>query len=429
MSRISKELEAIKNIFPEEMKIDEKEIEKISFEKEFILDLENRANCLTETREISHIIHSVESILLLVIFALIANCNTFVEIYLFMNKHIEWLLEYIHFDSGLPSLSTIKRVIGMINPLELEDMCNESLKVFLESNNDCFYKDMNYTIKDMKVMDGKTANSSDRKSSENGEITKINAMSLYSVKEDKCEATEFIVKKTNEIPTGIDLLKRVNIENCIVLFDALNTQIKTIDYIAENGGYYVAPVKGNQGILEENIALYFQDEKNYKNAKKVSYYQTMEKAHGGPEKREYIFTNDIDWIYKKKEWKDLKSIGMAIRTYTDKNGNEIKDVRYYISNIYANKTKLLATSIRNEWLIENGLHLYLDMVFNEDNNKCFLENSQKNLNIIRKFVLAILKRYKTQTKLSMNSIRFNISMDFENEIKFIINKAFNHLVD
>ena len=416
-------------MFLDEERIDEEEIEKISFEKEFILDLESRANCLTDIREYSHTIHSVESILLLVIFALIANCNTFVEIYLFMNKHIEWLLKYIHFDSGLPSLATIKRVIGMINPKELEDMCNESLKVFLKSNDEFFYKDINYTINDMKAMDGKTANSSDRKSSKNGEISKTNAMSLYSVKEDVCEATEFIEEKTNEIPTGVELLKRVNIENCIILFDALSTQTKTIDYIASNGGFYVAPVKGNQGTLEENIALYFQDEENYKNAKKKSYYQTIEKAHGGPEKREYIFTNDINWIYKKNDWKNLKSIGMAIRTYTDKNGNEVKDIRYFISNIYANETKLLATAVRKEWMIENGLHLYLDMVFNEDNNKCFLDNSQKNLNIIRKFVLAILKRYKYQTKLSMNSIRFNISMDFENEINIIINKAFNHFTD
>lgn len=95
-----------------------------------------------------------------------------------MNKHIEWLLKYIHFDLGLPSLATIKRVIGMINPKELEDMCNESLKVFLKSNDEFFYKDINHTINDMKAMDGKTANSSDRKNSKNGEISKTNAMSL-----------------------------------------------------------------------------------------------------------------------------------------------------------------------------------------------------------------------------------------------------------
>ena len=193
-------------------------------------------------------------------------------------------------------------------------------------------------------------------------------MSLYSVTQETCEATEFIVEKTNEIPTSLELLKRVNIENCIIVFDAVNTQIKTIEYITKNHGFYVVPVKDNQPTLEENIQLFFAAEHNYKKEIGKNYYKITEKAHGTVETREYLFSNDIDWLYQKGEWQ-----------------------------------------------IENGLHLYLDMVFLEDKNKCFLENSQKNLNIIRKYILALLKRYKTRTKLSMNIIRLNISMNFKRD--------------
>ena len=38
-------------------------------------------------------------------------------------------------------------------------------------------------------------------------------MSLYSVKNEICVATEFIEEKTNEIPTLPELLKKVNIKN------------------------------------------------------------------------------------------------------------------------------------------------------------------------------------------------------------------------
>ena len=100
-----------------------------------------------------------------------------------------------------------------------------------------YYSDDNIYIKDLKSMDGKVANSSDRKNSKDGKITKTNAMSLYSITQETCEATEFIAKKTNEIPTGIKLLKRVNIENCIIVFDALNTQIKTVEYISKRYGF------------------------------------------------------------------------------------------------------------------------------------------------------------------------------------------------
>lgn len=174
-----------------------------------------------------------------------SRCNTFVEIYYFMLKHSAWLDKHIKFDSGLPSLSTIKRVIAMINPKELKIILNETLKQYLYKNTN-YYSDDDINVKDLKSMDGKVANSSDRKNSKDGKVTKTNAMSLYSVTQENCEATEFIVEKTNEIPTGLELLKRVNIENCIIVFDALNTQIKAIEYITKNHGFYVAPVKGNQ---------------------------------------------------------------------------------------------------------------------------------------------------------------------------------------
>ena len=217
-----------------------------------------------------------------------------------------------------------------------------------------------------------------------------------------------------------NLLKKVNIKDCIIVFDAMSTQKNTIAYINEQGGYYIAPVKGNQSTLEEDISLFFKDEIADKN--KDNYLKQTEKAHGNVETREYLFSEDIDWLYNKKEWNGLKSIGYAKRSYIDKNGKQVTDTRYYITNLPSNKIELLSKAIRGEWQIENGLHLYLDMVFCEDRNKCFLGNSQKNLNLIRKFVLALLKRYKTTTKLSMNSIRFNISMDFENEIDNILKK-------
>ena len=419
MSRISKELQELNKIMSEELKIEEENIESMDIDQKLILAIKEQACTLSDTRIEEYIYHSVESVLLVVIFGIMARCNTFVEIYYFMLKHSAWLDKHIKFDSGLPSLSTIKRVIAMINPKELEVILNETLKQYLYKNTN-YYSDDDINVKDLKSMDGKVANSSDRKNSKDGKITKTNAMSLYSVTQETCEATEFIVEKTNEIPTGLELLKRVNIENCIIVFDALNTQIKTIEYITKNHGFYVAPVKGNQPTLEENIQLFFADEHNYKKEIGKNYYKITEKAHGTVETREYLFSNDIEWLYQRDEWSELKSIGYAKRTYINNDGKETSDTRYFISNIDGNKIQLLSNAIRGEWQIENGLHLYLDMVFLEDKNKCFLENSQKNLNIIRKYVLALLKRYKAQTKLSMNIIRLNISMDFENEIDKIL---------
>lgn len=423
MSRISKELGELKNMFSGEIYLSEDGIEELVLDAKFIYDLKENLSYIVDGRHLSYVLHSCESIILCVIFALIANCNDFVQIHLFMKKHYEWLDKHVGFDCGLPSISTVKRVIAIINPKELETICVEAINSFLEKNKP-LYKDDNLIIEDKKSMDGKTANASDRKSSKEGEIAKTNAMSIYSVKKGYCEATEFIHEKTNEIPTGVELLKRVNVKNCVILFDAMSTQTATINYIVDNKGYYVAPVKGNQGNLLENIKSYFDDESLLNKAKEKGYRVVKEKAHGDIEEREYIFTNDIDWLYKKDDWKDLKAIGVAIRKYKNDKGEDVEDKRYFITNLDYNKIELISSSIRDEWKVENNLHFFLDMVFQEDKNKSFLENSQKNLNIMRKFCLTILKIFKAQTKLSMNSIRFNISMDFENEIEKVIDTLY-----
>lgn len=424
MPKKSKILNGLADMIDEESKINDIEFEDIMSDAEFIHDFAIEFDEVTDKREPGYVLHSLESIMLTVIFALFSKCNTFEEIYLFMNRHYEWLDKYVGYENGKPSKSAIQRVVAFVNSKELENVCLRVLSKFLTKNRS-IYKDKKIEIDDIKSMDGKTANSSNRKKSKSGKVAKMNAMSIYSLKNEFCEATEFISDKTNEIPTGIELLKRVNIKNCVITFDAMSTQINTIEYIASNHSYYVAPVKGNQKNLEENISEYFKDEKLKKKAKKENCIRVIEKAHGVPETRECIFTNDIEWLAFKDNWKDLKSIGIMTRTY-EKDGKEVKDTRYYISNIAAEHIQLLYNSIRGEWKIENQLHYYLDMVFKEDKNKTFLENSQKNLNIIRKFCLAILKMFKEKRKLSMNSIRFCISLDFEKEIDSIIKDLYSN---
>lgn len=424
MSKKSKVLGELANIFESE-NIDELEFEEIMGDAEFVYDFKSEMEYVTDKREQGYVLHSLEGIILTVIFGIFAKCNTIVEVCLFMDKHYDWLEKHIGYENGKPSKSAITRVLAFVNPKEIEKVCTTLLEKFLKKNKN-IYMNKRIEIEDIKSMDGKTANCSDRIKSKDGKISKMNAMSIYSLKNEYCEATEFIDKKTNEIPTGIELLKRVNIKKCLITFDAMNTQAKTIEYIVDNKGYYVAPVKGNQKNLEECIKDYFEDKELNKKGKKENYIKIIEKAHGTAETRECIFVNDVDWIAYKSDWKGLKAIGIITRTY-EENGKEKKDTRYYITNIGAENIELLYSAIRGEWKIENQLHYYLDMVFEEDKSKAFVQNVQKNLNIIRKFCLAILKMFKEKRKLSMNALRFCINMDFENEIDNILKELYGNL--
>ena len=230
MSKISKELLEFKKILEEddlEFYKDE-EIEKLNldflidfvYENEFILD---------DSRHNGYTLHSLESIFIIVIFALLANCNTYKEIELFIGIHYNWLINKLKLENGIPSISTIRRVISIINPKELENLCNEIFFNYIE-NKDNIYTSNDLIITDILSLDGKTANGSEINTIK-GKINKINSMSAYSIKYNKTLATEFIKEKTNEIPTDPELLKRIDIENLVVTFDALNTQEKTITYI------------------------------------------------------------------------------------------------------------------------------------------------------------------------------------------------------
>lgn len=126
---------------------------------------------------------------------------------------------------------------------------------------------------------------------------------------------------------------------------------------------------------------------------------------------------------KKKEENtilQLKSIEYIKKYINDK----LVEERYFISDIDSKYVEQLSKVIRSKWQIENNLHWYLDSVFKKDNNKSYIENSQKNLNNIRRFCLEIIKRIKDEYKISINSARQILGMNLENEIERIFHSLY-----
>ena len=298
MSKISKELIEFKKLL-EEDEIETYKNETIEeLNLDFLIDyVYENEYILEDNRHYGYTLHSLESILLIVIFAMLSNCNTYKEIELFIRVHYEWLIKKLKLDFGIPSISTIRRVISMIKPKELENLCNEIFFEYVREKDD-IYDDENLRIVDIYSLDGKTANGSEVNTTK-GLIKKINAMSAYSVKYNKTLATEFIDAKTNEIPTCPKLLSRVNIKDVVITFDALNTQEKTLKFINDNKGHYVVPIKDNHKDFAEELKVYFND-LDFLN--KSSKYTKTEKSHNQIERREYYFTNDINWINNKEKW-------------------------------------------------------------------------------------------------------------------------------
>ena len=385
-----------------------------------LVELKEELLNTSDERHQSYTIHSMIDIFMITFFAILSDCDEWVQIEMFAKKHYDWFKKFLSLNAGIPKAVTFKRVMSVINPNEVEPiLVNFLLKILKQYQNILNDKSKYSNEKDVYAMDGKSCNSSGRNSSKTGEIKSIQAMSIYSNNLGICLATEFIEEKTNEIPTGPKLLSLLNLENIIVTFDALNTQEKTIDTIVNQKGYYVAAVKSNQENTYEDLINYFEDEKILKQLKEENYCCNTEKNHSSIIKYEYYQIEDVMWLYNYKKWRNIKSIGCVKKTISNIITNKTTvETRYYISNLSCNIIEF-SNAIRKEWSIENKLHWHLDLTFKEDNNKTFEKNAQKNLNIIRKFCLSILKLVKDIYGLSLKNIRKYLCMDFENEISKI----------
>lgn len=366
----------------------------------------------------------LENIVLIVFIALMANCNEWIEIYQFGVIHKDWFSRFLNLKYGIPSLSTIRRTMAVIDPAELEEQCVKIITKKIEEMVKLFQGKQELLVdeakeKDIISYDGKVCNSSSRKKSKTGTQKPVNAMSAFNVTKDICLATKFIDEKTNEIPTGPELIKMLDLTNTISTFDALNTQDKTIKAIVEKGGNYVAPIKENQKSLYNDIKDYFSDKVLYEDAIKESYYEEIEKSHNQIEKRIYVITSKIDWLPNKEKWENIRSIGFVAREY-EKDDKKLTDIRYYITDLNSTEINEFKNAVRGEWGIENNLHWHLDYTFREDANLTMNKNAQSNLNILRKLCLNILKLIKPVYNKSLKMIRFILGQDFENEINRIL---------
>ena len=86
--------------------------------------------------------------------------------------------------------------------------------------------------------------------------------------------------KSNEITAIPELLDKIGIKGQIVTIDAMGTQTAIAEKIKEKREDYVLALKGNQGMLYEDVKEYFGGCEFLRKIKeKGNYKKTQEKAH------------------------------------------------------------------------------------------------------------------------------------------------------
>lgn len=350
---------------------------------------------IEDVRQQSKVRHSLKDIIVIVLFATLANADGWEEIEDFAKGQEAYLRKYLELKNGIPSHDTIQRAMGMIRTEQLQQL-QLKWQELLNSNE-------GELIKKIICIDGKTM-----RSNKNGEKKANHIVSAWSREDGYCLGQKTVDEKSNEITAIPEVLDTIEIKGQVVTIDAMGTQTAIAEKIKERRADYVLALKGNQGTLHEDVKLFLMDNKEeLKNS--GNYYRTVEKAHSQIEIREYYQTEDIKWLSQKKNWKGLKSIGMEEKTI-QKNGKEEKEYRYYISSLKAD-VELFARAVRGHWAVES-MHWQLDVTFREDANHTLDKIAAQNQNVIRKWCLSILKLLEIRgKKMSMQRKRFNIAMN------------------
>lgn len=375
---------------------------------------------LDDSRVANMVTYPLCEIALIAFLAILANASTWTEMEDFGKAKIKWLRKFLKLECGIPSHDTFRRVFALIDPLQME----LATVHFLLENMDRIKKSLKILDAGYRLIcvDGKEEKGTGRKYGTLEEMRNLQTLHVFDASSEICLFSRSIDQKTNEIPVAQDVLKILQLKKCIVSFDALHTQKKTIATIVGKGGDYVGALKGNQGILSALAESTFTDKlKDKIKSEAKDYYYSIEKAHSQVETRKFYLYKAQRRLNGTHEWQNLRNfIRYEKHTYNVITGAENTETRCYITSI--RDVELCAEAIRGHWAVENKLHWHLDYSFDEDDNTTTDKNAFNNFSMLNKMALSLFKLAQPLMKnSSIRRIKKRFSWDMEDHLSLILN--------
>ena len=137
------------------------------------------------------------------------------------------------------------------------------------------------------------------------------------------------------------------------------------------------------------------------------YSRKTEKQRGRLETREYYYTEETEWLIKRKEVKGIRCINFNNRRKWKKAGTE-----KVLHNEYSRGSGRICKSGKKT--LGNRK---LNMTFREDASRTLNKNVARNLNILRKLAISILEELPFRKKFSRRIKRYIISLDIRRYLK------------
>jgi predicted transposase YbfD/YdcC len=226
-------------------------------------------------------------------------------------------------------------------------------------------------------------------------------VSAFAARQQMALGQTRVGDKSNEIVAIPALLELLAIEGAVVTIDAIGCQRDIAQTIIDGKADYLLALRGNQGTLRDDVELFVQEQKAvaFKDAS-VSQDTTVDGDHGRIETRTITIFNDIAWLEDSQQWPSLKSVVM-VDSQHETDGDLETETRFYITSL-ALIANALGPMIRSHWMVENGLHWVLDMIFRDDECRVRTDNAPFNLAIVKHIALNVLRTRKSKDSLRMS---------------------------
>jgi predicted transposase YbfD/YdcC len=339
---------------------------------------------LSDEREPWRVVYPLAEVLLLLTCATISSCDDFDDIAAWGRHHMDFLRRFAPFDNGIPCERWLRALVNRVDPL-MFGRCFES-----------WIRSLWPGRHDLIAIDGKTSR---RTHDKRKSLKALHTLSAYATNAGLTLAQLSVPEKTNEITAIPELLDHLaetgQLKGALVTIDAMGTQVEIAAKIVSHGADYLLPLKGNQPTLEADAESYFETAPADELVKKT----TVEKGHGRIETRVYTASKEVDWIKAEKSYPGqprFENINTIVHVL---NRTEYADRCTFDTRVYISSAPLdierIAAGARGHWGVES-MHWQLDVVFKDDLSRYRTGNGAKNMSVVRRFALGLVRANKTK---------------------------------
>lgn len=354
---------------------------------------------IPDTRVIGKTAHKLIDIIAVSLLAVICGANSWVGIETYGKAKQTWLETFLELPNGIPSHDTFSRVIGRLNPETLE------------KNFQTWVKRMAQKLElEVVAIDGKTLKGSyDRESS----LKSLQMVSAWSSSHQLVLGQVAVDQKSNEIKAIPILLEQLDLSGAIITTDAMGTQTAIARQIQSAGADYIVTLKSNHPSLAEDARNWFQDNRQKLDIANVKVTEVnCESGHHRIEKRKF-WQVSVEQVFSPdriKQWSGLKTLVVeeSNRILWNK---KTSSIRFFLSSLDS-EFEHFPASIRSHWGVENQLHWCLDVLFAEDGSRIRKDNAPRNMTILRRLALNLLRQDTSKGSLKMKRYKAGLDNNF-----------------